>query len=99
MDIMQRQNYITALLVQQNLASALPVRNIPVFDGDRLQLKSFMRSFENCVEGKTNNFSDCLSFLEQYPRGQPRDSQELSASTPTCGLSEGQIPTDGAFWQ
>lgn len=32
MDIMQRQNDITALLVQQNLASALPMRSIPVFD-------------------------------------------------------------------
>lgn len=41
MDIMQMQNDITALLVQQNLASALPMRNIPVFDGDPLQFKSF----------------------------------------------------------
>lgn len=49
-DIMQRQNDINALLVQQSKASALPMRNIPVFDGDPLQFQSFMRSFENCVE-------------------------------------------------
>lgn len=72
MNIMQRQNEITALLVQQNTASALPMRNIPVFDGDPLYFKSFLRAFENCID-KTKNFSDCLYFLEQYTRGQPRD--------------------------
>nr|XP_040024067.1 uncharacterized protein LOC120812302 [Gasterosteus aculeatus aculeatus] len=73
LNIMQRQNEITALLVQQNTASALPMRNIPVFDGDPLYFKSFLRAFENCIEDKTQNFSDCLYFLEQYTRGQPRD--------------------------
>lgn len=72
-NIMQRQNDITALLVQQNLCSVLPSRNTPVFDGDPLQYKSFIRAFENGVEDKTTNWSDCLHFLEQYTRGQPRD--------------------------
>lgn len=49
------------------------MRNIPVFEGDPLQFRSFIRAFEHCVEQKTNNFSDCLYFLEQYTRGQPRD--------------------------
>lgn len=72
-DIMQRQNDITAMLVQQNQSSVLPPRNIPVFDGDPLQYRSFIRAFENGVEAKTSNLSDCLHFLEQYTRGQPRD--------------------------
>ncbi|XP_032416528.1 uncharacterized protein LOC116718567 isoform X3 [Xiphophorus hellerii] len=72
-DIMQRQNDITAMLVQQNQNSVLPPRNIPVFDGDPLQYGSFIRAFENSVEAKTSNLSDCLHFLEQYTRGQPRD--------------------------
>ena len=70
---MQRQNDIAALLVQQNLCSVLPARNIPVFDGDPLQYRSFIRAFENGVEMKTTDWSDCLHFLEQYTRGQPRD--------------------------
>lgn len=73
MDIMQRQNDITAMLVQQNQSSVLPPRNIPIFDGDPLQYKSFIRAFENGVEAKTDNWSDCLHFLEQYTRGQPKD--------------------------
>lgn len=68
-NIMQRQNDITALLVQQNLCSVLPSRNIPVFDGDPLQYKSFIRAFENGVGDKTTNESVCLHFLEQYTRG------------------------------
>lgn len=72
-DTMQRQNDIAAMLVQQNLSSVLPPRNIPVFDGDPLQYKSFIRAFENGVEGKSSNWSACLHFLEQYTRGQPRD--------------------------
>ena len=71
--VMQKQNEITALLVQQNISSVLPARNLPVFDGDPLQYKSFIRAFENGVEKKTNNPSDCLHFLEQYTRGQPKD--------------------------
>lgn len=73
MDIMQRQNDITAMLVQQIMNSVLPPRDIPVFDGDPLQYKSFIRAFENGVEVKSTNWSDCLHFLEQYTRGQPRD--------------------------
>lgn len=71
--IMQKQNESTALLVQQNTSSVLPPRNLQNFDGDPLQYKSFIRAFENVVEKKTNNPSDCLYFLEQYTRGQPKD--------------------------
>lgn len=71
--IMQKQNEITAQLVQQNISSVLPPRNLQIFDGDPLQYKSFIRAFENVVEKKTNNPSDCLQFLEQYTRGQPKD--------------------------
>lgn len=68
-DIMQRQNEITAMLVQRNLSSALPPRNIPVFDGDPLEYMSFIRAFENGVEAKTSNWSDCLHLLEQIHQG------------------------------
>lgn len=59
-NVMQRQNEISALLAQQNLCSVLPVRNIPVFDGHPLQYRSFIiRAFGNGVEKKTTNRSDC----------------------------------------
>lgn len=72
-NIMQKQSDITALLVKQNFSSVFPARNIPVFDGDPLQYRSLMNAFENGVEAKTDSWSDCLHFLEQFTRGQSRD--------------------------
>lgn len=72
-DIMNKQNEITTLLMQQQQLSSLPKRDIQVFDGDPLQYHSFMRAFENGVESKSDSFSDCLYFLEQFTRGLPRE--------------------------
>ena len=71
--VILRQNEITTLLVQQQQCSSLPKRDIQVFDGDPLQFHTFMRAFENGVESKSNSYSDCLYFLEQFTRGRPRD--------------------------
>ena len=70
--VMQRQNEITSALVQQQRLSSLPARDIPLFDGDPLQYISFMRAFEQGVEEKASK-GDCLYYLEQFTRGQPRE--------------------------
>jgi len=61
------------MLVQQQMSAALPQREITTFDGNPLQCTSFIRTFEHCVEEKTSTYQDCLYFLEQYTRGQPRE--------------------------
>jgi len=66
------RNDITAMLAQ-HLTSTLPPRDIPVYDGDPLQFEAFIRAFERGVERKTDDESDCLHYLEQYTRGQPKD--------------------------
>lgn len=71
--VLQQQNDITALLVQMQTSQLLPHREIPIYDGDPLQFNSFMKAFEHCVEAKTYCKGDCLYYLEQYTRGQPRD--------------------------
>lgn len=53
--------------------SSLQRSDTGVFDGDHLQCHAFMRALEHFIEEKTNNASDCLHFLEQYTRGQPRE--------------------------
>lgn len=70
--IMQRQNDITSALVQQQCCSSLPARYIPIFDGDPLQYVSFIREFEKGAEDKAS-CSDCLNYLDQFTRGQPRE--------------------------
>ncbi|KAI2645663.1 Cold shock protein 1 [Labeo rohita] len=71
--LMERQNEIAAMLVQQCNTSLLPHRDILPFDGDPLQYQSFIRSFEEVVEKRANNYGDCFYFLEHYTRGQPRE--------------------------
>lgn len=43
-----------------------------VSDRDPLQFAAFTQAFELGIERKTTNAQDCLCYLEQYPRGQPR---------------------------
>ena len=73
MSIMEKQNEITTMLVHQQCLASLPKRDIQIFDGDPLQYNTFIQSFEQLVEGRTDNTEDCLHFLTQYTRGQPRE--------------------------
>ncbi|XP_049896027.1 uncharacterized protein LOC126387557 [Epinephelus moara] len=70
---MERQNEITALLVHQQSLSSMPKKEIQVFDGDPLQYQMFIKSFEHSIESKNQSHKDCLYYLEQYTRGQPRE--------------------------
>lgn len=72
LSVMHKQNEITSSLVQQQRLLSLPARDIPLYDGDPLQFISFMRAFEQGVEEKASK-SDCLYYLEQFTRGQPRE--------------------------
>lgn len=68
-----KQNEIATLLVKQHNLASLPPREIPYFDGDPFRFHEFMRSFEEVVEKKADSPGDCLHFLEQYTRGQPKE--------------------------
>lgn len=71
--IMKKQNEITELLIKEQQDTLLPKREIPVFKGDQLQYLTFICTFEYVIEGKTDNFRDCLFFLEQFTEGRPRE--------------------------
>lgn len=70
--IIQKQNEITAALVQQQWSLSLPPRDIPTFDGDPLQYRAFIKAFEQGAEGKAGKV-DWLYYLEQFTRGQSRE--------------------------
>lgn len=72
-ETVEKQDEITSLLVEQQSLSLLPRRDIQIFDGDPLQFQTFMMAFEHSIEEKTASAKDCLYFLEQYTRGQPRE--------------------------
>lgn len=68
-EVMQKQNAITEILVKQQTRSYLPSKDIPVFKGDPLTYKSFIRAFEHAVDSKTDSYQDKLYYLERYPSG------------------------------
>lgn len=72
-DVMKRQTNITEMLVKNQQSAHLPQRDVPVFYGDPLEFRSFMKAFEHVVDSKTDNNVDKLFFLEQYTRGEPHD--------------------------
>lgn len=71
--VMQKQNVITELLVKQQQLSHLTTKDIPLFKGDALQYKSFMRVFEHAIEQKTSNDQDKLYYLDQFTAGEPQE--------------------------
>lgn len=71
--VLKRQNEITELLVKQHALSQLPQREIPVFHGNPLYFISFIKAFEQTIEGKTDNMQQRLYYLEQYTSGEPRN--------------------------
>jgi len=84
--IMQKQNELTELLVKQQTQIQLPSKDIQVFTGDPLTFKSFIRSFEHTIEHKTDNEKDKLYYLEQYTAGEP---QEIVRSCEYMSSSKG----------
>ncbi|KAL7871964.1 hypothetical protein SRHO_G00069470 [Serrasalmus rhombeus] len=72
-EVMRHQNMITEMLVKQQDLSLLPKRDIPVFTGDPLTYRSFLRAFENAIDSKTQNARDKLFFLEQYTSREPQE--------------------------
>ncbi len=95
-DVMRKQNEITEMLVRQQQLSLLPVREIPIFDGNPLEYRAFIKTFEQIIESKTDNMQDRLYYLEQFTSGQPKrlgaqlhshgSSDRLQRSKETVGM-------------
>lgn len=64
--VMQLQTDITEMLLKNQRLSCLPQCNVPLFHGDPIEFKSFMRPFEHAVNSRADNSADKLYFLEQY---------------------------------
>lgn len=69
--VMQKQNVITELLVKQQQLSHLPTKDIPVFEGDALQYKSFnLRLVRSCAY---------IDKALKWPQVKSDDGKALSA--------------------
>lgn len=61
LDIMKHQN---GILTQQQFSFPLSPRERPIFDGDPLEYRTFIRTFHHNVEGKTASSVDCLELVQ-----------------------------------
>ncbi len=68
----ERQADIAECLVKHKKLSMLPSIDIPIFKGDPLDYKMFIRAFEHGVEDCTDNDKDRLYFMEQYMAGKSK---------------------------
>lgn len=71
--VMQRQTDLTEMLAKNQQLTLLPQKDVPLFHGDPLEFRSFVRAFENAIVSRADSSADKLYFLEQYTRGEPRD--------------------------
>ncbi|KAL0150819.1 hypothetical protein M9458_051514 [Cirrhinus mrigala] len=71
--VMQRQNEIIEMFVRQQNVSHLPPRDIPIFSGNLMEYRTFVRAFEHAIDNKTENARDKLYYLEQYTGGEAKD--------------------------
>lgn len=58
------------------------MKDVPIFKGDALQHKTFIRVFEHSIEQKTDNEQDKLYFLEQFTVGEPQELVHSCAHMP-----------------
>ena len=68
--IMQNWN---KLVIDQQKRCSLPPREVTPFDGSPLESAPFWRSFQRCIEDKTESSKDRLYYLEQFTKGQPNE--------------------------
>ena len=90
---MEKQNEITAALVQQQQSRFVPPRDIPTFQGDPLQYRAYIRAFGQGVEEKASE-ADALYYLEQFTRGQPQPTHGSRA-----GIRCGKGSVVRTFWK
>ena len=72
-DLQRQQNRIFEFLVHNQNRNKLPQPCIPVFDGNPLEYRSFIRAFESLIESRTFNNTDLLYYLGQFTAGDVKE--------------------------
>ena len=71
--VLDRQNYIMALMVEQHQASLLPPLMLSNFSGNPIEYNTFIRGFEAQIERRLSSNDMHLRYLEQYLESEPKD--------------------------
>ena len=68
-----QQNRIVELLAVNQNRSKLPQPCVPVFDGDPMNYRTFIRAFESLIESRSVSSVDRMYYLEQYTSGDVKE--------------------------
>ena len=68
-----QQNRIVELLAVNQNKTKLPQPRVPIFDGNPVDYRSFIRAFESLIESRTCNSTERLYYLEQYTTGDVKE--------------------------
>ena len=68
-----QQNRIVELLAVNQNKTKLPQPGVPIFYGNPVDYRSFIRAFESLIESRTCNSTERLYYLEQYSTGDVKE--------------------------
>ena len=57
---------LSSLLISQQRAAHLPMKEAPVFSGDSFKYPAFITAFDSIIANKVHTDKDQLFFLEKY---------------------------------
>ena len=57
---------LSSLLISQQRAADLPMKEAPVFSGDSFKYPAFITAFDSIIANKVHTDKDQLFFLEKY---------------------------------
>ena len=69
---LQQKRIVELLALNQN-RSKLPQPRVPVFDGNPIEYRTFVRAFESWIESRISSSTDMLHYLEQFTAGDVKE--------------------------
>ena len=69
---LQQKRIVELLTLNQN-KSKLPQPRLPVFDGNPIKYRTFVRAFESWIESRISSSTDMLHYLEQFTAGDVKE--------------------------
>ena len=69
-----KQTELSSLLINQQKAVHLPVKESPVFAGDSFEYPAFITAFDSSIANNVHTNKDRLFFLEKYTSGSANEA-------------------------
>ena len=71
-----KQTELSSLLINQQKAVHLPVKDSPVFSGDRFEYPAFITAFDSSIANNVHTNRDRLFFLEKYTSASANEAKK-----------------------